>query len=87
MNLNDKISIVTGAASGIGLAIAKRYAAAGSKVAIADLKGDGSWAVSAEVEGAEGLATLGTGIDPPRPDTNTTRRCRIWSCSTSLCRR
>ena len=44
---------------------------------VADLKGDGSWAVSAEVEGAEGLATLGTGIDPPRPDTNTTRRCRI----------
>ncbi|WP_295528619.1 3-hydroxybutyrate dehydrogenase [Novosphingobium sp. Chol11] len=38
MNLNDKVSIVTGAASGIGLAIAKRYAAAGSKVAIADLK-------------------------------------------------
>jgi 3-hydroxybutyrate dehydrogenase len=38
MNLNDKVSIVTGAASGIGLAIAKRYAAASSKVAIADLK-------------------------------------------------
>ncbi len=38
MNLNDKVAIVTGAASGIGLAIAKRYAAAGSKVAIADLK-------------------------------------------------
>jgi 3-hydroxybutyrate dehydrogenase len=38
MNLNDKVSIVTGAASGIGLAIATRYAAAGSKVAIADLK-------------------------------------------------
>jgi 3-hydroxybutyrate dehydrogenase len=38
MNLNDKVAIVTGAASGIGLAIARRYAAAGSKVAIADLK-------------------------------------------------
>src|SRR6202008_3553085 len=33
---------------------------------VADNQGDGSWAVSAEVEGALGLATLGTGIDPPR---------------------
>src|ERR1700675_2936175 len=30
---------------------------------VADNQGDGSWAVSAEVEGALGLATLGTGID------------------------
>ena len=44
---------------------------------VANIQGDGSWAVSAEVDGAEGLATLGTGIDPPRADTNTTRRCRI----------
>src|SRR3954463_16443709 len=32
---------------------------------VADIQGDGSWAVSAEVEGEVGLATLGTGIDPP----------------------
>lgn len=32
---------------------------------VADNQGDGSWAVSAEVEGEVGLATLGTGIDPP----------------------
>ncbi|MBF5088647.1 3-hydroxybutyrate dehydrogenase [Novosphingobium sp. NBM11] len=38
MELKDKVCIVTGAASGIGLAIAKRYAAAGAKIAIADLK-------------------------------------------------
>jgi DNA replication and repair protein RecF len=45
---------------------------------VADLQGDGSWAVSAEVEGALGLATLGTGIDPPDPEaTSTSRRCRI----------
>ena len=35
---------------------------------VADNQGDGSWAVSAEVEGALGLATLGTGIDPPGSD-------------------
>lgn len=44
---------------------------------VANHEGDGSWAVSAEVEGALGLATLGTGIEPPRGDTPTTRRCRI----------
>jgi DNA replication and repair protein RecF len=44
---------------------------------VADNQGDGSWAVSAEVEGALGLATLGTGIDPPTPDTSSSRRCRI----------
>src|SRR6201747_878094 len=45
---------------------------------VADNQGDGSWAVSAEVEGALGLATLGTGIDPAvAEDTATSRRCRI----------
>ena len=44
---------------------------------VADNQGDGSWAVSAEVEGALGLATLGTGIDAPRGEASTSRRCRI----------
>ena len=44
---------------------------------VADNQGDGSWAVSAEVEGALGLATLGTGIDAPTADSAVSRRCRI----------
>ena len=45
---------------------------------VADNQGDGSWAVSAEVEGALGLATLGTGIDAPGSEgPATSRRCRI----------
>src|SRR6201997_2317859 len=45
---------------------------------VADNQGDGSWAVSAEVEGALGLATLGTGIDPPAAEASSSpRRCRI----------
>ncbi|MGY3584756.1 DNA replication and repair protein RecF [Bradyrhizobium sp. USDA 4341] len=44
---------------------------------IADNQGDGSWAVSAEIEGALGLATLGTGIDPPTGEASNSRRCRI----------
>jgi DNA replication and repair protein RecF len=43
---------------------------------VADNQGDGSWAVSAEVEGALGLATLGTGIEAPRGESSG-RRCRI----------
>jgi DNA replication and repair protein RecF len=51
---------------------------------VADNQGDGSWAVSAEVEGALGLATLGTGIDPQifseegrTEEVAASRRCRI----------
>jgi len=40
-------------------------------------EGDGGWAVSAEIEGMLGLATLGTGIDPPAGDAIPTRKCRI----------
>jgi DNA replication and repair protein RecF len=41
-------------------------------------EGDGSWAVSCDVEGALGLAALGTGIEPPVGDaTPATRKCRI----------
>jgi DNA replication and repair protein RecF len=41
-------------------------------------EGDGAWAVSAEIEGMLGLATLGTGIDPPVGDESApTRKCRI----------
>jgi len=45
---------------------------------VAFSEGNGSWAVSAEVEGMLGLATLGTGIEPPAAEANTrTRLCRI----------
>ncbi len=41
-------------------------------------EGDGSWAVNAEIEGMLGLATLGTGVDPPHEEAPpSARRCRI----------
>lgn len=41
-------------------------------------EGDGSWAVSAEIEGMLGLSTLGTGIDPPgAEDAAPSRKCRV----------
>jgi DNA replication and repair protein RecF len=45
---------------------------------VAFSEGDGSWAVAAEVEGALGLATLGTGIDrPPEDGAPAQRKYRI----------
>src|SRR6185295_4633642 len=46
---------------------------------VAFAEGDGSWAVSADVEGALGLATLGTGVAPPPAgeDAIIARQCRI----------
>ena len=45
---------------------------------IAFHEGDGSWAIAAEVEGALGLATLGTGIEPTtHDDAPIVRKCRI----------
>jgi len=41
-------------------------------------EGDGAWAVSAEIEGALGLVTIGTGIEPQQSeDAMPARKCRI----------
>ncbi len=45
---------------------------------VAFSEGDGSWAVSTEIEGMLGLATLGTGIEPPAgEETARSRLCRV----------
>ena len=44
---------------------------------VAFVEGDGSWAVAAELEGALGLATLGTGITQSADEAALTRKCRI----------
>src|SRR3954464_7187423 len=44
---------------------------------VAFSEGDGSWAVSAEVEGELGLATLGTGIATRNGEETLSRKCRI----------
>jgi DNA replication and repair protein RecF len=41
---------------------------------VAFSEGDGSWAVAAEIEGALGLATLGTGIERPAEDSASIQR-------------
>ncbi|HKW81958.1 MAG TPA: 3-hydroxybutyrate dehydrogenase [Casimicrobiaceae bacterium] len=57
MRLEDKRAIVTGAASGIGRAIALAFAREGCKVAIADLDRKSADQVATEIRGAGGRAT------------------------------
>jgi NAD(P)-dependent dehydrogenase (short-subunit alcohol dehydrogenase family) len=54
--LDDKIAIVTGAAKGIGLAIAKRLDEAGATVVLADIDGGGAQAAASALRHADGVA-------------------------------
>src|SRR5262249_41323003 len=56
MKLDGKVAIVTGAASGIGKAIAQRYAREGAKIVIADLNRDAAGTAAAEIKAAGGEA-------------------------------
>ncbi len=56
MKLQDKVAVVTGAASGIGRAIAQEFAREGAKVCIADLSGDAAATTAAEIEAGGGRA-------------------------------
>jgi 3-hydroxybutyrate dehydrogenase len=49
MKLENKVAVVTGAASGIGRGIAERFAAEGAKVVIADLSPDSAKATADEI--------------------------------------
>jgi 3-hydroxybutyrate dehydrogenase len=62
MKLKDKTAIVTGAAGGIGKAIALAYAREGARVAIADLDKGAADAAAGEIRAAGGQA-LGIAMD------------------------
>jgi 3-hydroxybutyrate dehydrogenase len=64
MKLKDKVAIVTGAASGLGKAIAMRYAKEGARVVVADLDQRQSEAVAGEIEAAGGRGrAIGVAMD------------------------
>lgn len=56
MQLRDKTAIVTGAAQGIGAAIARRFAAEGAAVLLVDQHAESGAAVAAEIEAGGGRA-------------------------------
>ncbi len=49
--LQDRVAVVTGGASGIGLATVRRFAAEGARVVVADLDASGGSAAAKEVDG------------------------------------
>lgn len=58
MALTQKIALITGAASGIGAAVAKRYAREGAHVLLLDMKNKALETVDDEIQAAGGTATL-----------------------------
>jgi 3-hydroxybutyrate dehydrogenase len=62
MSLQDKVAIVTGAASGIGKEIARQFHDDGAKVAIADINLDSAQATAREFDGA-GASAVGVAMD------------------------
>src|SRR5437016_5389439 len=52
MSFQNKVALVTGAASGMGLATAKAFAQAGAAVALADVNGTGARAAAEELVAA-----------------------------------
>ena len=58
MNLDGKVAIVTGAASGIGYAIARRYVQAGGRVVIADIKMDQAEKAARELGGPDKIIAI-----------------------------
>jgi len=66
-SLNGKVALITGAASGLGKAIAELYAKQGASVAIADINQQAADAVAAEITAAGGKA-IGVAMDVTNED-------------------
>lgn len=67
MRMKGRVALVTGAASGIGRAIAEAFAREGAKVGVADIDAAGARRVAGEIAAAGGSA-LGVAMDVTRED-------------------
>ena len=67
MNLEGRVALITGGAGGIGMAVAKRFTAAGASVALADLREDAAVA-AAEDFVAKGFRAIGLAGDVSQPE-------------------
>jgi 3-oxoacyl-[acyl-carrier protein] reductase len=78
--LSGRVAVVTGGASGIGRAIARRLAAEGARVALADVNADGLSAVAEEMrgEGGEALAVTTDVADSGQVETLFARVIERW---------
>jgi 3-hydroxybutyrate dehydrogenase len=66
-SLNGKVALITGAASGLGKAIAELYAQHGASVAIADINQQAADAVAAQINASGGKA-IGVAMDVTSED-------------------
>lgn len=66
--LQDKVVLVTGAASGIGRATASRLVAEGARVALVDIDGEGAAAVAAQLDGGTDRVFAVDGDASSEPD-------------------
>ena len=81
MRLENKVAIVTGAGAGIGEAIARRFAAEGARVLVADIRHDPAAAVASAIRSAGGIAEP-IAIDVSRESEAsrmTSRAIELWS--------
>jgi 3-hydroxybutyrate dehydrogenase len=62
MEMTDQVALVTGAASGLGRAIARRFARAGARVVVADLDGASADSTAREID-ADPRRALGLAMD------------------------
>lgn len=67
-DLNGKVAVVTGGASGIGFAMAKAFAAAGASVVLADIEEDALAVAEKGISGADVLAVRCDVSDPASVD-------------------
>ena len=56
MRLQDKVAIISGAASGMGAATARRFAQEGAKVIVADMLEEDGHKVASDITRANGAA-------------------------------
>ncbi|WP_403022012.1 SDR family NAD(P)-dependent oxidoreductase [Salinibacterium sp. GXW1014] len=63
LSLAGRSALVTGAAQGLGYAIAERLAEAGANVAVADLKADAAAAAAAKLADKYGVKAVGIAMD------------------------
>ena len=63
MRLQNKTAVITGAGSGFGEGMAKRFAAEGAKVVVADINGEAADRVASEIGAAAVAIRVDVGND------------------------
>ena len=74
MQLKDQAAIVTGGASGLGAATARRLAAAGARVAVCDLNAKLAETVAKEIGGVAIVCDVADASSAKRPSSQRPRR-------------